>query len=168
MKPLHLIIDGSDNLGKTTVVKMLSMKLGLPIIKMPNMTEYIGRGATEEFSKLFNETIIQFREYPFILDRGFPSSLVYSSIFNREFNLSYIEETEKLLDPTVFIFTGRHASSNGKISYHSFCEDPIFNEEEKREIDEAFCNLANNRLYNLIEVWGKHPSFIVQSILERI
>lgn len=167
MKPLHLIIDGSDNLGKTTVIDILSKELKLPVVKMPNMKEYIKNNNPEEFSKLFNETIVQFAEYPFILDRGFTSSLVYSKVFNRKFDLSYIKKIEEILTPTVIILTGRHVVG-GIVSYVSFCKDPIYKEAEKRDIDKAFCNLAYDNNYPLISVGGKTSRQITDEVLEFI
>lgn len=166
MKPLHLIIDGSDNLGKTTVLKILSEELGLPVIKMPNMGEYIKKNSPEEFSKLFNETIIQFKEHSFLLDRGYTSSLVYSKVFGRQFRLSYIDYIEKELDPVVIILTGRYTDPlSQKTRYRSFCEDPIFSENDKAEIDIQFCNLAKKMNYPLIEVMGKTPFEVSREIL---
>lgn len=164
MKTQHIIIDGSDNLGKTTVLKQLSEELKLPIIKMPNMSEYIKNENAEEFSKLFNETIVQFAEHSFLMDRGFTSSLVYSKVFRRSFDLSYITKIEKILKPKVFILTGRNIQG-GRVSYVSFQKDPIYKEDQKKRIDSAFCTLAYERDYPLIEVAGRTSSQVKNEIL---
>lgn len=169
MKPLHLIIDGSDNLGKTTVLSLLSQRIGLPIIKMPNMKDYIEMDKAEVFSKLFNETVVQFVQYPFLLDRGYTSSQVYSKLFGRKFDLGYLKDTEEALQPKIIIFTGRHRNGmTGEVTYKSFCKDKIFNEEEKSKIDEEFCNMAEERGYPLIEVNGRTPLSIVEMIQKMI
>ena len=169
MKPLHIIIDGSDNLGKTTLLNSLSKQLDLPILKMPNMKKYIKNGDVEEFSRLFNETIIQFAKYPFLMDRCYTSSLVYNEIFKRGGDMLYLEEIEQALDPIVIILTGRHKNAmDQSISYKSFCKDPIYNEEEKAKVDEEFCRLAKDRGYILIEVIGKTPLKIFEEVMNEI
>lgn len=165
--PLHLVIDGSDNLGKTTILNMLSEKLQLPIVKMPNMQRYIKDGNAEQFSQLFNETVVQFAQYPFLLDRGYSSSLVYSKLFGRSYDLSYLRGTEEVLKPTFVILTGRRRI-NDEITYTSFCKDPIFDDEQKAKIDEAFCELASANNWPLVEVWGKTPEQILQEVLIKI
>ena len=154
-KPLHILLDGTDNVGKTTMCQLLSDKLRLPIIKMPNMPEYLKKGQAEEFSKLFNETIVQFKDTDFILDRGFTSSLVYSAVFNRDFDLSYLAQIEKELNPVVFILTG-----------HPFATDEIYNTSQQERIDERFRLLAEIKKYHIVEVNDKTPEQIVNRILE--
>src|SRR3990167_10551440 len=152
MKTLHLIIDGSDNLGKTTVIDMLSKELDLPIIKMPHELHNVDiKNHVEEFSKFFSYVVVQFRKYPFIMDRGFTSSEVYSKVFNRGFYISYTGEIEELLDPKIFIFTGRVKNpETHQFDYTSFCKDKTFNDYEKIKIDKEFCELAKRRKYHLI------------------
>lgn len=167
-KPIHIIIDGSDNLGKTTILRMLSKEMELPVIKMPNMQTYIENNNAEAFSKLFNETIVQFKQFSFLLDRGFTSSQVYSELFGREFDLGYLKDTEKILDPKIVIFTGRHKNQEGKTEYFSFCDDPIFSKAQKNMVDEKFCELAEKKGYVLIEVHNKTPLSIMMEVLSKI
>lgn len=166
-QPIHLLLDGSDRLGKTTVVNLLSRMTQLPIIKMPNMSAYIKGDNPEEFSKLFNEVIVQFAETSFILDRGFTSSLVYSKVFNRPFDLSYINNIEQILKPKVFIFTGRVFHSPSP-RFLRLGNDEIFKDNLLTEIDREFTFLAEERGYNLIEVYRKSPIEICNEILEKI
>lgn len=158
--PLHLILDGSDNLGKTTVANILSRKLNLPIIKMPRTQEYFKLNLAEEFSKFFNETLIQFNEFSFIMDRGFPSSLVYGKKYKRKFDLSYIENIEKILKPKVFIFYSENKNS--------FCKDLIITETEKLEISIEYQNLAYKKGYYLLNVDDKSPIDLCNEILENL
>lgn len=159
--PLHIIIDGPDNTGKSTICQLLSKRLHIPTVKMPNMKEYIEKGSTEEFSKLFNETLIQFKQYDFILDRGFTSSLAYSLVHNRPFDLSYIDKIEEELEPEVFILTGLTPNLN----FEYFDLDEIYTKEQTVEVDKAFTNLATDREYDIIPVYGKTPDEIVENIL---
>lgn len=162
-KPLHIIIDGADNTGKTTLCKALGEKLGIPIVKMPNMHEYIKKHSAEEFSKLFNETIIQFKDYDFILDRGFTSSLAYSEVHHRDFDLAYIQKIEEELQPRVFITTGM---TGGHFNY--FDIDEVFSLVDTIKVDEAFVNLAIKRGYKLLEVNNLTTEELVKIICKNI
>lgn len=169
-KPLHIIIDGADGLGKTTVIQKLGRVLQLPTIKMPNMKEYVEKNSPEEFSKLFNETIVQFSEFDFILDRGFTSSRVYSRVFLRPFDLSYLTSIENILNPVVFIMTGRSPAEPGKVvgEYNYFRNDELFKHEDVELVDREFVKLAEKNGYNLIEVWGRSPDEIVRDIAAKV
>ena len=143
-KPVHIIIDSADKLGKTTQCLMLSRVLDVPYVKMPNMREYIEKGKEEEFSKLFNETIVQFRYSDFVLDRGFTSSVVYSTVLNRKFDLSYINRIEEILDPVVFIFSGK-----------PFKKDDVYDKNVIQKVNDEFVRIANKKHYHLIDVTDK-------------
>ena len=159
-KPLHLLIDGRDKVGKSTVCHLLSRKLDLPIIKMPNMKEYFHKATAEEFSKLFNETIVQFSESSFILDRGFPSSMVYSKVFARDFDLDYIRTIQDKLKPIVIILDG---------TIHD--RDDIKEVDDKTlDIHLAYRQLADDpgNDYILLNVTDKTPTEVCNEILEKI
>lgn len=170
-KPLHILIDGADGLGKTTICQMLSRTLNLPVIKMPNMEEYLNKGTPEEFSKLFNETIIQFAEYDFIMDRGFTSSLVYSKVNNRKDDLSYISRIEQILDPEVFILVSRShsvfADMNEMKERKFFRADKMFDRVLVEKIDDEFARIANEKYWS-IQVNYKSPMEIVKFIISKL
>lgn len=170
MKPIHILIDGSDNLGKTTVIQLLSRKLNLPVVKMPNTEKYIKEGNVEELSRFYNETLVQFAESSFIMDRGFTSTLVYSKVFKRDTDINYIEGIENKLKPKTFILTGRTRPNKdyGIYHYRSFSEDPIYSDEEKSYVDEEFCELSYRKNYHLIEVMGKSPLEVCDEIMSKI
>jgi hypothetical protein len=165
--PMHIVIDGSDNLGKTTVLNILSEKLQLPIIKMPNMPKYIKDGNTEPFSQLFSETVMQFKQFPFLMDRDYSSSVVYSRLFARDYDLGYLKDIREALNPKFIIFTGRRFI-NDEIHYTSFCQDQVYDEEQKGLIDEAFCDYATANGHPLVEVWGKTPEEIAKEVILKI
>lgn len=160
-----VLIDGPDNVGKTTVINKLHESTGYPIIKMPNMKEYFEKGLTEEFSKLFNETIVQFRKFSFILDRGFTSSLVYSKVYNRSFDLSYLKDIQEQLNPVVIIL--HNTDSNGKnIRFQDDDIDAINSKYD--EIVDTYKFLAKALRYNLINVNGLSPDEVEEKILDVI
>lgn len=170
-QPLHILIDGADGLGKTTVIQKLSMNLQLPIIKMPNMKEYVEKGLAEEFSKLFNQTIVQFSQFDFILDRGFTSSIVYSKVFERDSDLSYLTSIRNILKPHVFILTGEIPPEDNNFrdgNFDYFRTDELFNYDEVSKVDAEFVRLAKDQGYPLIRVWGHSPDEIVSHIINVI
>jgi len=153
-----LIIDGADKLGKTTVVKMLSRKLNLPIIKMPDSKEFIKDGSIEKVSKFFNESLIQFQEFSFIMDRGFTSSRVYSEVFDRVANLRYIENIENILDPRIFILVGEKKEKDDLQEVN----------ENWSDINSGFTSLAETKSYGIISTTDRSPLEICNNILENL
>lgn len=106
-QPLHIIIDSADGLGKTTVCKMLSERLKIPVIKMADMPKYFHKDP-ESAAEVYNKTVVQFKDSSFIQDRGWTTSFIYTSVYGREFApISYLmEEVIGQLDEKVFILTG--------------------------------------------------------------
>lgn len=166
--PLHILLDGADGTSKTTICQMLSRFLNLPIIKMPDSKQYIEKGSIEEFSKFFNETVIQFLEFDFILDRGYPSSLVYSRVLGRDFDLSYIDKIEKMLKPKVFIFTTLEENNSHKDDRFLRNSDEVYGIKVVNKIDKVFNLLAKEKGYNLINVNNKSPFEICNQIIEKL
>lgn len=157
----RILIDGVDGCGKTTIAELLSKKLKIPIIKMPNMKEYFGKGTTEEFSKLFNETIVQFKQYGFIMDRGFTSSLVYSQVYGRPVDISYIDKLEKDLDAKVVILT---ALPEVFLKRKPF--DEIITSQKRIEINEEYLNVAQERGYPAINTSNLTPEQVLKEVLK--
>lgn len=155
-----LLIDGPDGTGKTTVCNILAEKLEWPIVKMPNMKEYFDKGMTEEFSKFFNEMLLQFKGFDFILDRGYTSSLVYSKVYERQFDLSYLYNYEKDLNAKVIILT----VSDEKM-YERRPVDEIIINELRSEIRDEFERLAASHNYKLIDTSNLTPEEVVEEIL---
>lgn len=159
---LHLLLDGVDNVGKSTVVNLLSRKLDLDVVKMPGTIGFIKDETIEKVSELYNETIVQFSRHSFILDRGFTSSLVYNTVFKRNGSLDYIEQIELKLQPAVFILT--RMNKDGR--YSPLCEDPVFNYEEKVRINDEFLRLADAKGYQIVNTYDKSPEKVCNEILE--
>lgn len=158
-KAIHILLDGADGTGKSSIALRLQTATGFPIIKMPNMKEYIENGSPEEFSRLFNETIVQFKDTNFIMDRGYTSSLVYSKIFNRTFDLTYLDEIEKQLDPLVFILTRQK---------QNYREDEIFDKEKVAQLDLEYTKLANKKGYRVIDTSNCQKREVTDKILKVI
>lgn len=106
MIPIHLIIEGADGLGKSTICKELSKQLKIDVVKMPGMTKYF-KNNPEEASEIYNRTVIQHQKSSFIQDRGWPTSIVYSKAYNREVSrLKYLKEIQRKLNETIIVLVG--------------------------------------------------------------
>lgn len=162
-KTIRIIIEGVDGCGKTTTAELLSKKLKIPIIKMPNMKEYFEKGTTEQYSRLFNETVVQFSDTSFILDRGFPSSLVYSQVYNRPVDISYIDQLEKKLKAKVVILTALPEVFLKRKPY-----DDIISGEKRIEINEEYLNVAQERGYPAINTSNLTPKQVVKEVMKVI
>ena len=161
-EPLHILIDGADKLGKTTVIELLSRKLDLPVIKMPNAAEWIKDGSIEKVSEFYNETLIQFKDFDFIMDRGFPSSIVYSKVFERQANLDYITRIQQILSPKIFIFVGSHRKIEDDIEKHNL---------EWKRINKEFYEFAEQRSFSsvkLIDTDYSSPIQLCNQIIENL
>lgn len=162
-KPQHIIIDGADGTGKSTVVQMLSRKYNLPIIKMPVPQDKVRTEVIEPLSEMFNKTIVQFHENDFIMDRGFTSSIVYSRVFERTHNLNYIHNIEQILDPVVIIMSAFEEGTN-----YSLRDDDIYNQHEIDKVDREFLRLADEKNYPVIYVKGKSLIQVVNEAIDII
>lgn len=162
-KPLHIIIDGADGTGKSTIVQLLSRYYDLPIIKMPVPQERVRTDVIEDLSEMFNKTVVQYHESDFIMDRGFTSSLVYSKVFKRTHNLGYIHNIEQILDPVVIIISAFEEGKN-----NSLRDDDIYTPQEIDKVDLAFLNLASEKNYPIIFVGGKTITEVVNEAIDII
>lgn len=158
-----LLIDGPDGTGKTTICNELATLLKIPLVKMPNMKQYFENGMTEEFSKFFNEILVQFKTTDFILDRGFTSSLVYSNVYKRPFDLSYIDDIEKELQPKVFILT-----ASDEELFKRRPTDEIIAQEFRIEVNAEYRRLAKERGYIIIDTTGSTIEEVKQEILKYV
>ena len=157
------MIDAVDGVGKTTVCNILSEKLNAPVIKMPNMHQYFKEGNAEVFSKLFNQTIVQFKQYSFIMDRGFLSSIVYSKIYNRDFDLSYLREIEEELACKIIVLTARP-----EVFLARKANDEIIKNEFRIKLNEEYVNLAKERGYIIIDTSDMTPEEVSDEVLKKI
>jgi thymidylate kinase len=163
MKNKIIMIEGTDGSGKTTVCNLLSEKLNIPILKMPRMKKYFDKNITEEMSELFNRTIVQFNNFSFILDRGYVSSLVYSKIYNREFDLNYIDVIEEQLKPQIFVLTVGEEEM-----FRRREKDEIINDLMRVKIREEYVKISEERNYKIIDTTNITPDQVCNKILENL
>ena len=158
---LHIIIDAADGLGKTTVCEMLSKMLELPIIKMKDMPKHF-KNKPEQASEVFNKTIIQFKDFGFIQDRGWPSSYVYTFAFGRDpEDVQYIKsEIVGKLNEVVFLLHGDRP----------FRGDDIIPSNRWQEINAAYTMLetiGDTKVHH-INVTGLTPEDVCKQIINLI
>lgn len=160
---MNIILEGPDGCGKTTVAGMLSHSMGIPIIKMPNMKKYFDLDLTEEFSELYNKTVCQFKQYDFIQDRGFPSSVVYSKVYGRNIDLMEIAQIQHNLNPDVFILV-----ATDEILKQRRPVDEIISDEFRSKINSEYRNLANTMGYHLIDTSNLNPAQVCDEITKKL
>lgn len=156
-KVLHIIVEGVDGTGKSTVVKKLSEMLDLRIIRLQDMDKYFKKGITEEISESFNKTLVQFKDVAWIADRGFPSSLVYSLYFLRKYDLRYIDEVMKELDARIFILDVAPRVVDNLITHH-----------EQDQIRGLYLKLADKYNWTVLSCTGRTPEDICAMIIKEI
>lgn len=154
---LHIIVDGSDKTGKSTVCAKLSELLGMPLIKMQDMPKHFKNGQEEVASEIFNKAIVQFVHTAFIMDRGYPSSMVYSRYFMRSYDLSYIKEIVRKLDARIFILDVAPRKVDDIINYH-----------QQEEIRNLYLQYAKKHGWTVIPCTGQTPDQICATIIKEL
>lgn len=156
-KTLHLIIDGPDKVGKSTVCQLLSRRLGIRVLKLDKMHKF-HKTAPEEVSEVFNDTLLNFSDISFILDRGYPSSLVYSSIYKRTYNLDYLDLFKEILKPKVFILYRSKPRA----------QDEIIPGSDYDKILKEYLSRAKRNRWTLIDVKDYSPDQLCSLILKKL
>jgi len=155
-KAIHLIIDGSDKTGKTTVCYLLSKKLNMPVIKMQNMPHYLTRADPELASEVYNRTLLEFKDFDFIMDRGYPSSLVYSSYFKRTYDLTYLAKIERDLNPIIIIL----------VTDNPRADDDVWSQNDLKLINTCYKSMAIKHGWYVINATNLTPGQTCQKILD--
>jgi thymidylate kinase len=143
--PLHIMIEGPDGAGKSTIAKLLSEKIKIPILEMYT-NRHIFETCIEECSEVFNRTLAQLKDVSFILPRGFISSLVYSKVYKRTYDLSYIKKISAILNPRVaYLYVDKDIIRRRKKD--EFTNDKIFDIIDGYE--QFFSTVSNMKDYSL-------------------
>jgi thymidylate kinase len=158
--PLHLLLDGVDNVGKSTVAGILSRKLSLPIVSMPSAHKFFLNGNIEQAAYVYNLTLTQFKDTSFIMDRGFPASIVYSKVYRRPLDHAYIAEVVSELDPEVFILLDLDVE---KLKQRG---DEIIDPNLFYQIQDTYHAFAREHSYRIISVNGQTSEEVANRILQ--
>jgi thymidylate kinase len=165
-----IFIEGPDGSGKTELVNRLNRGGYGPIVRLPKSQEFFKKGNIEEASWIFNNTIGQLiSKCNFIVDRGYFSSLVYSKIYKRKTDLSYIWDIHKKLKPIIIFLDAKDS-----ILFERRPIDAVIKSKERLRVSNEYRKMYNklkakkfNCIYRIdtsklspLEVYQKATKFI--------
>lgn len=160
---LHIIIDGCDSVGKTTLCANLSQALDIPVTHMEKAKEVFTTRKTcdiETLSYMYNHTLVQLKEHSFIIDRGYVSSLVYTEVYERPSNkVAYIKDIERALNPVVYILV------NQDIDTLKARGDEVVPVADFGYIQSTYEVIAKNRRYAVIDVTDLTPLRVFERVM---
>ena len=144
---MKIIIDGPNNVGKSTFITLLNKYLDLQEIKCSDHSKI----SKDYFLNILNNDNV-------ILDRGPISELVYSSIYNRESNLTE-EDVQYLInnqmynknDMYIILLSNKDTLHNNYIlkGEKNFCENnDIFIEQELSLFTKFACEFNCYTIYD--------------------
>ena len=137
---MKIIIDGPNNVGKSTLIQQLNKTLKYPVL-------HIVKNATfEVFKQAFEINNV-------IFDRGPISELVYSEIYGRKSNLT-LEQVKKLLN------------SPNVDSYILIKPKELIYENYKRKHEEDSNECTDAFIDNELELFEKYALVTNSTILE--
>lgn len=166
-KKLILFIEGPDGIGKSTIARLLSFVLDLPIIKKPAAKKYFKKQMIEEMSWMFNQMLSLFSFDSFIVDRGPLSSLIYSDVYKRKDNLDYIYPILKKMKPVVVYLT----SSNKNVVLERSPSDEVITEDYRLKVFDGYTEFfKRQKLVECIKIdtYKKYPDEITGLILQEL
>lgn len=102
-----IIVEGIDRSGKSVLCKYLSSLLHIPLIRMRRPGDF-GLNIKKEFSVGVQLTEVYLHMtlsgFNFIMDRAYPSELVYAPLSGRPVNLDYYIDVDSQLQTRASIF----------------------------------------------------------------
>ena len=135
-----IVFEGPDGAGKTTLITHLSQKFNLPIIKMPKAHETfhdwkVLNALSENYDRMLDQIAVS--QSTFLVDRGLLSGLVYSKVYNRGNDVSYIWDIIKRNHSIFFIIC---VGDSDKLLARK--KDAIIDPDNLRKINEEYKSLA--------------------------
>ena len=93
-----IVIEGMDGVGKSTICEELSRRTGYPILRMPD----IPTTNMEEYAHFYRRMVANL-DGVYILDRFYPSSMVYGEFFQRNVPLDDVKTLHEKKEVFVFV-----------------------------------------------------------------
>jgi len=95
---IHFV--GHDNAGKTSIAKELSSRLKIPYFNNPTNAEYHTNNPIANIAKLHAEGLLEYSllnqiGFSMIRDRNYVCERVYSTLYNRETDIEFLNELHK-------------------------------------------------------------------------
>lgn len=131
-----IVIEGPDGVGKTEICKRLSELTGHSTLRMPDPSN---RDLMETFSHFYRKIVANIDDV-LILDRFFPSSMIYGNYFNRDVPLSDINTLSKKRDIFVFVIDREEP----------FRGDEIINQDQWYELRNIYLTYAKSNKWKVI------------------
>lgn len=131
-----IILDGPDGCGKTEIAKGLSEKLGIPYYKFSAEKENWVKGDflnELRFGERRQVQLFQQIGMSAVIDRGYPSEIVYSQVFKRETDrdfLNWVDEQYAAMGTKIILPRREDYSKNR--------EDDIIPHEKLQEIHNRY------------------------------
>lgn len=132
-----IIIEGVDGVGKSKICEEISHRTGYPIIRMP---ETAANKDIESYSQFYRKVVASL-DTTYILDRFYPSSMVYSTFFNRSPLLDDLNDFLKKKNVFTFIIDAEEP-------YRS---DDFINEEQWPKIRQLYLQQAKTNKWKVIQ-----------------
>jgi thymidylate kinase len=160
-KNIHIMIEGVDGVGKTSVCNLLSEKLDIRVVRM-NAHKYF-YSTIEEASRMFNDLLCQFEKFSFIMDRGYVSSIVYSKVYERNSDLSYLDEVNNILRPEVIILT-----ATPEKLFERSPSDKVVDNDKRIPIQEEYIRFGRSHDLKIIDTTNLTIEEVCQEILKNL
>jgi len=136
-----ILLEGSERTGKTNIAAALSARLGIPIFKAQVQKKFFmgDRSQFLPFLRFGETTLADFLEQTgtsVILDRNWPSEIVYSEYFNRPTDANVtkqLDETYARMGALIVVCT-RLEGYAGRVDE----DDPTIKEEQITAIDRLY------------------------------
>ena len=136
IKTLHIIVEGADGIGKSTLSKKLSTKLKLPLLRMVKAKKAFTSDTIEDLSIVFNHTLLQLKDTNYVVDRGPISSIIFSKVYERTDDLEYIYSICEKINPLAIYLT----STDRQQMFNQRKKDRLIDTAHRKKIYKEYAN----------------------------
>jgi len=160
-----LIMEGHDKAGKTTIAEALSKQISYPIFKDPRRKQIIKHNDTSAAVQagLLLANFMHCTKPDIILDRFYPSEIVYSQVLNRKTNIWDLWKTDRIMANTEARIILCYKSNIKQ-------KDEIHNIEILKQVKDKYFEFANKTKCNtlMLDTTDEGINAQIQKILDWI